>query len=371
MKTVLVTGSTGFIGKNLCALLKQDKNLRVLEFNRNNTKKELEESLEKSDFVFHLAGVNRTKKESEFNEVNQKLTQDILSSLEKSGKKTPILITSSVQAALDNPYGRSKKAAEDAVFEWAKSTGTKSYIYRLPGVFGKWSRPNYNSVVATFCHNIANGLSITVNDPETELTLVYIDDVVQEFVKTLYGEREISPDGFYRISREFHITLKELSDILYDFKKSRKSLKMPDFENAFIRFLYATYTSYFKQSDFGYDLITKYDDRGWLAEFIKSDRFGQIFISQTKRGITRGNHWHRTKIEKFLVLDGEGEIKFRNSLSNKIFSYKVSGKKLKVLDIPAGYVHSIENVGKSDLLTIFWANEIFNPEEPDTYYEEV
>lgn len=371
MKTVLVTGAKGFIGKNLCANLKDNKEIKVLAFDRDNSEEELEEFLDQSEFIFHLAGVNRPQNEKEFDTGNRGLTEQIISSLKKKGKKTPILITSSIQAELNNPYGKSKKAAEKAVFDWAKSAGVKVYVYRLPNVFGKWCQPNYNSVVATFCNNIANNLEISINDSGKELNLVYVTDVIKDFLISLNGKKEVSKDGYCYIERVFKITLKELADKIYSFRDSRKTLKVPNFEDPFEKFLYATYLSYLPEGQFGYNLEMKHDERGWLAEFIKSAQFGQIFVSKTKPGITRGNHWHHTKVEKFLVLSGEAEIKFRDLNTNKISSYKVSEKELKVVDIPVGFTHSIKNIGKGELITIFWADEIFNPEEPDTYFEEV
>ena len=371
MKTVLVTGASGFIGKNLCAQLEHEKDIEILRFTKDNTDDELRKFIAKADFVFHFAGVNRPKDESEFDDGNRSLTADILDALQASGSKASFLLTSSTQASLDNPYGKSKKAAEDAVFGWAKTTGLTAYVYRLPNVFGKWCKPNYNSVVATFCYNIANGLGVTINDPETTLPLVYIDDVIGEFIKALKGEAPVPVDSFYRIPRNFKVTLRDLVAKLQIFKDIRKSLLVPDFENVFDKFLYATYTSYFDEKEFDYDLEMKQDERGWLAEFIKSKQTGQLFVSRTKPGFSRGNHWHHTKIEKFLVIEGEAEISLRNLNSEDVIAYKVNGDKLQVVDIPAGYVHSIKNIGKADLLTLIWADEIFDPQQPDTYYLEV
>lgn len=372
MKTVLVTGSSGFIGKNLCAQLAQDADIEILYFDRNSSKGDLERSLHKADFIFHLAGVNRPKDDSEFKEGNQLLTEQILATIQASGKKIPILLTSSIQAGLDNAYGTSKRAAEDAVFAFAKSTGAKAYIYRLPNVFGKWCQPNYNSVVATFCNNIANGLPVTVSDPATELNLVYIDDVVREFIAALKGEATPASDRYCYVPEVSKITLGELVTRLKDFKQSRDSLVMSNLEDSLSRNLYATYTSYLAEDDFSYALQKSSDNRGWLAEFIKSKQFGQVFISRTKPGISRGNHWHNTKIEKFLVIEGKAEITFRKvGEQEHVVRYPVSGDELTVVDIPAGYVHAIKNTGDTDLLTIFWADEILDKDRPDTIYESV
>lgn len=369
---VLVTGSAGFIGKNLCAQLVLDDSVEVLSFNHNNTNDDLEKYLGEADFIFHLAGVNRPTDEKEFDTGNRGLTEDILTFLKNNNKRTPILMASSIQAKLDNPYGKSKKAAEDAIFKYIKLNKSPAYIYRLPNVFGKWCRPNYNSVVATFCYNISHNLPTTMSSPSNEVTLVYIDDIVSEFIKSLHGEVKANDDGYCYIFRSFKVTLQELKDKLETFFCSRSTLIAPNLESDFSRFLYATYISYLDDDNFSYQLNTNTDDRGWLAEFIKSNQFGQIFISKTKPGITRGNHWHHTKIEKFLVIDGLAEIKFRKiNSSEKAITYKVSGDKLTVLDIPPGYTHSIKNIGEKDLMTLFWADEIFNKEKTDTYYQKV
>lgn len=371
MKTVLITGYNGFIGTNLCTQLKNIDDLNLLRFDKGSTEQELEEYIQKADFIFHLAGVNRSKDESEFDTGNRDLTENILDLLKKYNKKTPLLITSSIQAELDNPYGKSKKAAEDAVFKFYKNNKKSAYVYRLPNVFGKWCRPNYNSVIATFCHNISHNLPVTVNDEKYELNLVYIDEVISEFIQSLNSKTKVNTDGYCYIPRTFKITVGELKNKIESFRNSRKNLTVSNFQDDFDRFLYATYTSYLETDDFDYQLKTNTDERGWLAEFIKSDQFGQIFISKTKPGITRGNHWHHTKIEKFLVVEGSAEIKFRKIGDTKKISYKVSGNKLTVLDIPAGYTHSIKNIGKTDLMTIFWADKIFDPDQSDTYREEV
>ena len=370
MKKVLITGANGFMGKNLCAELDRQEGIKILRFGSENTHKELQKLVQEADFIFHFAGVNRPVDDVEFDLGNRELTQIIVAALQKLKKQTPVFLSSSIQAELDNPYGKSKKAAEEAIFELEKSNGNPVYAYRLPNVFGKWCKPNYNSVVATFCNNIASGKDISINDPNTKLTLIYIDDIIRECLKCLSGEVKPSTKPL-TIQPQFTITLKELADKIYAFKNSRKTILLPNFENDFDRYIYATYTSYLETHDFGYDLEMKHDDRGWLGEFLKSKQFGQIFVSKTKPGITRGNHWHHTKIEKFLVVSGEAEIKFRKLETEEVYCYKVTGDQLRVLDIPAGYTHSIKNTGNSDLITIFWSDEIFNPEAPDTNFLEV
>lgn len=371
MKTVLVTGANGFIGRNFCVTLEQRSNLEILRYDINNSFEELRDFVRRADVVFHLAGVNRPRYIQDYDVGNRGFTETVLNLLEQEERKIPFIITSSIQAALDNPYGLSKRAAEDAVFSWARRAGACVYVYRLPNVFGKWCRPNYNSVVATFCYRIAHGEPIQIDNPKTELTLVYIDDVVNELLECMDGRANMGSQGFCYVPRTFKVTLQELADTLYAMAGSRRNLVMPNLESDFERYLYATYTSYLPEGDLSYELEMKHDDRGWLVEFIKSHQFGQIFISRTKPGITRGNHWHHTKIEKFLVIEGEATVRLRKLESEDVFETNVSGEQLRVIDIPAGWTHSITNVGDRDLITLFWADEVFNLERPDTYYQEV
>jgi UDP-2-acetamido-2,6-beta-L-arabino-hexul-4-ose reductase len=371
VENILITGSSGFMGQNLCAFLKQAGGFCILNYDIENTKDDLKNYLEKADFIFHLAGVNRPKSDEEFDIVNRSLTQEIVEELYRKNKKTPIVMASSVQAILDNPYGTSKKAAEDILLSWSKKNNSNVYIYRLPNVFGKWSKPNYNSVVATFCHNIAHGQDITISDPKKEITLAYIDDVIRDFFNTLYGKSKPQKDGFYNIPATFTINLGDLAGKISEFKGIRQNLLVPDFENIFDRDLYATFMSFLGNDDFCYGLDMKSDDRGFLAEFLKSAQFGQIFISRTKPEVTRGNHYHHTKTEKFLVLDGEAEIRFRKINSESVITYKVSGEKLMTIEIPPGYSHSIKNTGNKDLITVFWADEVFDKDSPDTFYMEI
>lgn len=371
MKTVLVTGAHGFIGKNLCASLAELSEITILKFTRQNTEEDLVGMVQEADFVFHVAGVNRPLDEAEFDTGNRVFTETILSTIEKSKKNIPILITSSTHAELENPYGKSKKAAEDSVLTWQKKTGNQVFVYRLTNVFGKWAKPDYNSVVATFCYNTATNLPLNISNPDHELTLVYIDRVVESFIEAFLGKLPKSKSGFYDVKETHTVALGELAKKIQTFNKSRSTLIMPSLESNFDRYLYATFTSYLPSNLFSYPLTVNTDERGWLAEFIKSKQFGQVFVSKTKPGITRGNHWHHTKVEKFLVIEGKAVIKFRNLNSQEVLSYPVSGNKLEPVDIPVGYVHSIENTGQSDLITLFWASEILNPESPDTYYETV
>lgn len=368
---VLITGASGFIGKNLSATLSTMDGYSVLKYDINDTLDTLRQYIGIADFVVHLAGVNRPEKTEEFFTGNKGFTETLLELMEMEDRNVPVLVSSSIQAELDNPYGISKRQTEEAVLDWAQRTGSKAYIYRLPNVYGKWCRPNYNSVVATFCNNIAKGLPIQINNPDHEVTLVYIDDVVGEIIKAIEGKPLVRDGLFYRIEKTSRVTVGQLAELIQSFADSRKNLVMPNFEGYLERTLYATFLTYLDEDDFGYKLDMKFDNRGWLAEFIKSRQFGQIFISRTKPAITRGNHWHHTKVEKFLVIQGEAVIRFREINGSKVIEYPVSGDELKVLDIPAGYTHSITNVGDEDVITLFWAVEIFDPERPDTYQDSV
>lgn len=370
MKNVLITGAQGFIGKNLQAVLKTRNDITLHVFDIEDSQSVLEEYLKKADFIFHLAGVNRPQNVSDYDQVNRGLTEIIIGLLKKFNKKIPVVFSSSIQANLDNPYGQSKKEAETSLIEYSKSQQSPMYIFRLPNVFGKWCRPNYNSVVATFCYNIAHGLDITISDRSTELTLVYIDHVIQEFIKVFDGF-SIPNKFYYEIPQQFKITLGELADTLYNFKGIRKTLVIPDLSDDLTRFLYSTYLSYLEKDDFSYQPLMKRDDRGILAELFKSEYSGQIFISRSYPGIKRGNHYHHTKVEKFCVVKGKALIQLRHILEKEIISYQVSDEKIEIIDIPPGYTHSIENIGQEELVVLFWANEIFNEKKPDTYFKEV
>lgn len=367
---VLVTGAGGFIGQNLCAQLEQDDTINVIKQNRQTDSESLEQLIISADFIFHLAGINRPESENEFIEGNVDLTREIISLLEKNSKKIQIVFSSSTQSILDNPYGSSKKKAEEILEEWASKNNSEVYIFKLPNVFGKWSKPNYNSVVATFCHNISRDIEVSVDDPSKVISFVYIDDVVTEFIKILKNEKYSNVER--EIPRIFNIELGDLAKKIKTFKKMNATLVLPNFIDAFDKFLYATYTSFTGTADLSYPLRTNRDERGSLSEFIKSNEFGQIFISTTNPGYTRGNHWHNTKIEKFLVVSGDAEIKLRSFNSDEIISYKVNGENPTVVDMAAGYIHSITNTSSDQkLVTVFWSNEIFNKDKPDTYFQEV
>ena len=367
---ILVTGAKGFIGKNLIAELKNQKYNNIYEYDIESTLDDLEQYTKDCDFVFHLAGVNRPKDEKEFMEGNFGFTSTLLDLLKKYNNYCPIMLSSSIQAALDNPYGKSKKAEEDLIFSYAKETDAKVLVYRFPNVFGKWCRPNYNSAIATFCNNIAHDLDIVVNDHGVVMKLVYIDDVIEELIKALNG-KEKHVGNFCEVPVAQSITLGEIVDLIYSFKNSREELSIPDMSNEFTKKLYSTYLSYLPKHMFNYPLKMNVDNRGSFTEFIRTPDRGQLSINIIKPGIIKGNHWHHTKNEKFLVVSGKGVIRFRKAGSDEIIEYYVSGDKLEVVDIPTGYTHNIENLGDMDMVTIMWANECYNPDKPDTVFLEV
>ena len=367
---ILVTGAKGFIGKNLVAELRNRKYTDIFEYYRDSNPSLLDIYCKEADFVFHLAGVNRPKEQSEFMECNFGSTSALLNTLKKHKNNCPVMMSSSIQAELDNPYGKSKKAGENLLFDYSKETGAKVLIYRFPNVFGKWCRPNYNSAVATFCYNIAHDLPIIVNDPSVVMNLVYIDDVVNELINALEGKENRNGD-FCEVPIVHTITLGEIVDLIYSFKKSREELSIPNISDAVTKKLYSTYLSYLPKEQFSYELKMNVDNRGSFTEFIKTTDRGQVSVNISKPGITKGNHWHHTKNEKFLVVSGKGVIRFRKTDSEEIIEYFVSGDKMEVVDIPPGYTHNIENLGDTDMVTIMWANEPFDPEKPDTYYLEV
>lgn len=367
---IMVTGANGFIGKNLISHLAQDHSLELLKVTSQTTDEELQDYCKKAEFVYHLAGVNRPKDPKEFMEGNADFTKKLTSYLKKENRPIPVVLSSSIQAELDNPYGESKQLAEETLFQYGKETGSDVFVYRLPNVFGKWSRPNYNSVIATFCYNISRDLPIHVNEPDRTLNLVYIDDVIKEFLGALTGQAH-KENNHYIIPEVYSVTLQEIVEKLESFKHSREDRYVPDLGDSFTKKLYSTYLSYLPMDQFSYDLMMHEDHRGSFTEFLKSPERGQVSVNISKPGITKGNHWHHTKNEKFLVVSGKGVIRFRKPEENKIEEYLVSGEKLQVVDIPPGYTHNIENLGDQDMVTIMWANEAFDPENPDTYFLEV
>lgn len=380
---ILVTGAKGFVGRNLVSQLHniqsgKAKNyavppeIKVFEYDIGSDPAELDVYCKNADFVFNLAGVNRPKEQSEFMQGNFGFASVLLDTLKKYHNTCPVMISSSTQAALDNPYGASKRAGEELLFEYAKETGAKVLVYRFPNVFGKWCRPNYNSAVATFCHNIAHDLPIQVNDPGVVMNLVYVDDVVNELIAALSGDEH--RDGNYCAVPTVHtITLGEITELLYSFKESRNTLNVPNVGDAFSKKLYSTYLSYLPEDRFAYPLKMNVDNRGSFTEIIRTPDRGQFSVNISKPHITKGNHWHHTKNEKFVVVSGKGVIRFRNmnEKDGKVIEYFVSGDKIEVVDIPTGYTHNIENFGDTDMVTFMWCNECFDPQNPDTFFEEV
>ena len=367
---ILITGSNGFVGKNLVCELRSKGYEDLYLFDIETEPSLLDSFTKDCEFVFHLAGVNRPKDVDEFMQGNFGFTDTLLAYLKKNNNTCPVLITSSIQAALDNPYGKSKKAGEDLFFSYAKETGATVHVFRLPNVFGKWCRPNYNSAVATFCHNIARNLPITVNDPEVVMNLVYIDDVLEAFLCALKGD-VVKEDGFCKVSTVHTVKLGRVVELLKGFKESRITLSVPNMANSFEKVLYSTYLSYLPENQFSYSLKMNTDNRGSFTEIIRTAERGQFSVNISKPGITKGNHWHHTKNEKFLVVSGKGLIQFRKIGTTEVIDYHVSGEKLEVVDIPPGYTHNIINEGEGDLVTFMWANEPYNPDKPDTIFEKV
>ena len=365
---ILITGAKGFMGRNLShtlSTIRPDDTLHLID--AASTSEELEAAAAEADFVFHLAGVNRPKDPAEFMKGNADLTQRLMELLENA-KKPPVWLSSSIQAALDNPYGQSKRLAEAAVRDYGERTGAKTYVYRLPNVFGKWSQPNYNSVVATFCHNIARGLPITINDPGTVLTLVYIDDVVNECLSALNGQPVNECEGFAKVQPVHTVLLGDLARMIENFRDMRDRLDVPDQSDPLTAKMYATYLSFLPEHDFARQPVTHSDHRGSFTELIHMAGHGQVSVNISKPHITKGEHWHHTKHEKFIVLSGEGVIRFRKPDESTVITYRVSGDVFQVIDIPTGYTHNIENTGDTDMITLMWANEVFDPSKPDTYW---
>jgi len=366
---VAITGARGFIGRNLAVALQRDA-VEVALLDVDDPPAAWAAAVRDAQVVFHLAGINRPEHEREFVEGNVGSLETLFQALDASQAPPVVVLTSSTQAAEENPYGRSKAAAERALESWAARSGGRAVIYRLPGVFGKWCRPNYNSVVATFCHNIARDLPIQISDPSKSLEVVYVDDVVDR-IRTHLGDAPGSGVTRGQVAPVFRTTLGELANRLHAFRNSRETLLVPDTADAFTRRLLGTYTSYIPPDKLSYGLQVRTDARGSLAELLKAPSFGQIFVSRTLPGVTRGNHYHDLKIEKFCVLEGDAIIRFRSVLGGEVTEHRVSGTEFRVVDIPPGMAHHIENVGQGEMIVLFWACEIFDPKRPDTYAAEV
>ena len=395
---ILVTGAEGFVGKNLCAALKnirdnkdRTRNIKIeeiFEYDIDTEKNLLDGFCEKADFVFNLAGVNRPKDNAEFMEGNFGFASDLLNTLKKHNNKCPVMLSSSVQATLigryDGEYGRSKKVGEELFFKYAEETGAKVLVYRFPNLFGKWCRPNYNSAVATFCHNTANDLPITVNDRNIELELLYIDDLVAEMLDALENNEHrcefdgintvITEGGKYCAAPTTHkVTLGEIADLLEEFKNQPKTLLMPEMpEGSFVKKLYSTYLSYLPKEKVSFPLKMNIDERGSFTELLKTAGCGQFSVNISKPGITKGQHWHNSKWEFFIVVSGHGLIEERKIGSDEVLRFEVSGNKIEAVHMLPGYTHNIINLSDTeDLVTLMWANEQFDPNHPDTFFEKV
>ena len=395
---ILVTGAKGFVGKNLCAALKnirdnkdRTRNIKIeeiFEYDIDTERNLLDGFCERANFVFNLAGVNRPKDNAEFMEGNFGFASDLLNILKKHNNKCPVMLSSSVQATLigryDNDYGRSKKAGEELFFKYAEETGVKVLIYRFPNLFGKWCRPNYNSAAATFCHNTANDLPITVNDRNTELELVYIDDLVAEMLDALENnEHHCEFDGINTVITEsgkycavpvtHKVTLGEIADLLAQFKNQPKTLLMPEMpEGSFAKKLYSTYLSYLPKEKISFPLKMNIDERGSFTELLKTAGCGQFSVNISKPGITKGQHWHNSKWEFFIVVSGHGLIEERKIGSDEVLRFEVSGNNIEAVHMLPGYTHNIINLSDTeDLVTLMWANEQFDPNHPDTFFEKV
>jgi len=365
---VLVTGSNGFIGKNLIIRL-NELDIQVLTYTRESSTQNLEGLIKDTDFVVHLAGENRPKDEKDFDTVNAGLTMSICDALRSLGKNIPIILASSTQAEFDNAYGKSKLNAEASVKTLEADTGCPVYVYRLPGVFGKWCKPNYNSVVATFCHNISHNLPIQVNNPDFELSLVYIDDVVEEFVKIIQGAKDDKKE--LSVQPEYKIKLGGLSDQIKIFRESRDSLISERVGVGLIRKLYSTYVSYLSPEQFAYSIPSYGDERGMFAEMLKTKDSGQFSFFTAGPGVTRGGHYHHSKTEKFLVVQGEARFGFRHVATDETHEVITTSQELKVVETVPGWSHDITNVGTEEIIVMLWANEIFNPNHPDTITHKV
>lgn len=373
---VLITGSDGFIAKNLALSLQQRQNIQVMSFNRESKTEDLSALIEKADFIFHLAGINRPQDPAEFTRGNVDLSSLVCDAIKKcvneTGRYIPVVFSSSIHASADNEYGRTKLAAENVFANLASETGNPVFISRLPGVFGKWAKPNYNSVVATFCYNIAHELPVTVNDPQYLLRLVYIDDVVKVFTDLL--EQEIKPGNkqhFIKVVPEYNVALGEIAESITGFREGRNSLELERVGTGFLRALYSTYVSYLPEQDFSYPVKQHTDPRGSFVELFKSKDSGQVSYFTAHPGITRGGHYHHTKTEKFMVISGTARFRFRHMLTDEYYETVTSGDKPVMVETIPGWAHDVTNIGDEELIAIVWANEVFDPSHPDTIFSKL
>lgn len=368
---VLITGASGFIARNLQLYLSPRQDVEVRCFDRSHTLQQLPALMEDVDFVFHLAGVNRPQDPAEFASGNTDLTATLcqaVASQAEAGKRIPVIYTSSIQAAQANPYGESKRGAEDLLFALGQQHCVPVHVFRLPNVFGKWTRPNYNSVVATFCHNIARGLPIQVNNPDAALSLVYVDDVVQRFVQLMDGAAPCQDaEGFDQVQPVYTTTVGQLAEVIKGFRDNRDTLMIDRVGTGLTRALYATYVSYLEPAQFSYTVPMHGDARGVFVEMLKTQDSGQFSYFTAHPGITRGGHYHHTKTEKFLVIKGKALFRFRHMQTGEYHELHTDGSKAEVVETVPGWTHDITNVGQEEMVVMLWANEIFDRERPDTY----
>ena len=365
---IIITGADGFIGKNLKYYLSENTQFEIITFTRQNNLTELNDLVQTTDYIIHLAGVNRPKDDKSFGIDNLQLTSFICDAIRNCNKPVPLIFASSTQALLNNNYGQSKRAAEHLILALKKETGNETHILRLPNVFGKWSKPNYNSVVATFCHNIANDLPINIDEPDKKLELLHIDDLIQELVQLISGKHV--GNTFIDIGATFELTVKELAESLYKFNDGRNNLHIETVGSGVMRALYSTFVSYLPKTRFKYPLPNHSDSRGDFIEIIKTPDAGQFSYFTSKPGVTRGGHYHHTKTEKFLVIRGIARFRFRNLITNETFSLESSEDFAEIVETVPGWIHDITNIGKKDLICLLWANEVFNSKIPDTYSAE-
>jgi UDP-2-acetamido-2,6-beta-L-arabino-hexul-4-ose reductase len=368
-ETIVITGANGFIGKNAVVRLAELSGIEPRPVTRNSTAAEIEHALTDAAAVIHLAGVNRPQRPAEFTEGNHDTTKAIVAAVEKLGRRIPIVYASSVKAIQSDPYGESKKAAEDVLFAFAQKTANPVYIFRLPNVFGKWCRPNYNSAVATFCHNIARGLPITINDGGASLELVYVDDVIDSFVELLKNKPNAS--GFYEASPVYHTTVGDVAKLIQTFRSDRKENLIEAVGAGLKRALYATYVASLPIEDFAYPVVSHSDPRGVFSEVLKTRASGQFSYFTALPGVTRGGHYHHTKTEKFLIVHGEALFRFRHIVTGETHEIKTSSAKPTVVETVPGWAHDVTNVGADTLISLLWANEIFDRERPDTFATKV
>ena len=369
---VLITGANGFVGRNLQLFLAERKDMEVVCFTREHAPAQLPALLRGVDFIFHLAGVNRPQDPLEFVAGNSDLTTALVTAVEAemraSGKKVPVVYTSSIQAACDNPYGTSKRVAETALQAFSLRTGAAAHVFRLPNVFGKWGKPNYNSAVATFCHNIARDLPIQINNPVAPLTLVYVDDVIGRFFQLLSGaEPSVDAEGFATVAPQFTTTVGELARLIGSFRDSRNTLMTERVGTGLVRALYATYVSYLPVASFTYRVPQHGDPRGVFVEMLKTPDCGQFSFFTAHPGITRGGHYHHSKTEKFLVIKGEARFRFRHMQTGETHELVTSGAWAEIVETVPGWTHDITNIGSEEMVVMLWANEVFDRSKPDTY----